>query len=316
MDAFSRILAVDADEHAQRLANWNQSYEQLGPGRFQGRLEQVIVDGIQLFREKANVAVRQSGSPWCGARAFGIPLVTETGARYCGHPLGRDALMTVREGEEYDLLAPAGLEVVGVAIDSALLSSYTRTVDGADIEPQLAGRRLLPVGATRMEELREFFADAFDTLANDPQVLSSDASRRTLRDGVLGRLVGALDERSDEPELPAAYAARRRVVDRARQLTLDCSDAPLTIAELCVRVGVSRRTLQYCFAEVLDINPVRYLRTARLARVRKRLREATPGATVQQEAARYGFWHLSRFAADYRRMFVELPSETLRRARR
>jgi AraC family ethanolamine operon transcriptional activator len=32
-------------------------------------------------------------------------------------------------------------------------------------------------------------------------------------------------------------------------------------------------------------------------------------------AARWGFWHFSQFSADYRRMFGELPSETLRGAR-
>jgi AraC family ethanolamine operon transcriptional activator len=33
---------------------------------------------------------------------------------------------------------------------------------------------------------------------------------------------------------------------------------------------------------------------------------------VQDIAARWGFWHLSHFANDYRRMFGELPSETAR----
>jgi len=32
-------------------------------------------------------------------------------------------------------------------------------------------------------------------------------------------------------------------------------------------------------------------------------------------AARWGFWHLSHFAADYKSMFGELPSETLNAAR-
>jgi AraC family ethanolamine operon transcriptional activator len=38
--------------------------------------------------------------------------------------------------------------------------------------------------------------------------------------------------------------------------------------------------------------------------------------SVQSVAASWGFWHLSRFASDYRQMFGQLPSDTLRNARR
>jgi len=34
---------------------------------------------------------------------------------------------------------------------------------------------------------------------------------------------------------------------------------------------------------------------------------------VQEMAARWGFWHLSRFSSDYRTLFGETPSQTLRR---
>jgi AraC family ethanolamine operon transcriptional activator len=37
--------------------------------------------------------------------------------------------------------------------------------------------------------------------------------------------------------------------------------------------------------------------------------------TVTEVAFRWGFWHLSRFAREYRSMFGESPSETLRRRR-
>ncbi|CAG9232914.1 hypothetical protein BVI1335_880001 [Burkholderia vietnamiensis] len=33
---------------------------------------------------------------------------------------------------------------------------------------------------------------------------------------------------------------------------------------------------------------------------------------MQDVAAAWGFWHLSQFATDYRRMFGKRPSETLR----
>jgi AraC family ethanolamine operon transcriptional activator len=77
---------------------------------------------------------------------------------------------------------------------------------------------------------------------------------------------------------------------------------------------VSRRTLQYSFQEVLGINPVRFLRAMRLNGVRRDLKSGSrPAASVQDIAARWGFWHLGHFVTDYKRMFGELPSETARR---
>jgi len=90
-------------------------------------------------------------------------------------------------------------------------------------------------------------------------------------------------------------------------------DQPPSILELCNRVGASRRKLQYCFQETLGINPVAYLRTLRLNAAHRALRRGA-GESVQDVAARWGFCHLSRFARDYRRLFGQLPSTTLKTA--
>jgi AraC family ethanolamine operon transcriptional activator len=62
------------------------------------------------------------------------------------------------------------------------------------------------------------------------------------------------------------------------------------------------------------MSPVTYLRALRLNGVRRELKRGGDEA-VADRAARWGFWHQSRFAADYKHLFGELPSETLRQAR-
>jgi hypothetical protein len=50
----------------------------------------------------------------------------------------------------------------------------------------------------------------------------------------------------------------------------------------------------------------------RLHQVREALRNAEPDElTVTSVAAQYGFWQFGRFAGQYRRLFGELPSDTL-----
>jgi AraC-like DNA-binding protein len=89
---------------------------------------------------------------------------------------------------------------------------------------------------------------------------------------------------------------------------------PLTVAELAAAVGVSVRALQLAFGEHLGTTPMEHLRRVRLHHARQDLLAAVPGdgQTVADIAFRNGLGHLARFAAAYRALYGELPSETIR----
>ena len=55
-----------------------------------------------------------------------------------------------------------------------------------------------------------------------------------------------------------------------------------------------------------------YFRAFRLNAVRQELKTAPDTATVHEIAQRWGFWHIGEFAAAYRLLFGELPSQTLK----
>jgi AraC family ethanolamine operon transcriptional activator len=88
----------------------------------------------------------------------------------------------------------------------------------------------------------------------------------------------------------------------------------ITISKLCTIGGVSARTLQYAFLEHYGISPKTYLIYYRLNGARRDLWISDPGTSrVNYIAIFWGFWHMGQFAADYRKLFSELPSETLQR---
>lgn len=92
------------------------------------------------------------------------------------------------------------------------------------------------------------------------------------------------------------------------------ADAELT-PELLARVAcVSVRTLHAAFADRLGETPMAYVRRVRLGKVRADLLRADARETrVTDVAMRWGFFHQSRFAQQYREQFHELPSVTLQR---
>ena len=85
-----------------------------------------------------------------------------------------------------------------------------------------------------------------------------------------------------------------------------------TVVELARHAGVSPRTLQEAFQRELGISPLERLRRTRMERARRDLVAADPTRTsVTEVAARWGFFHLGRFAQTYRAAYQELPSQTL-----
>ena len=84
--------------------------------------------------------------------------------------------------------------------------------------------------------------------------------------------------------------------------------------DLCRATVPSGRTLRRAFTEELGMGPKPYLQALRLNGAYRDLRRGDPRETqVNDVANSWGFWHMGQFAADYRRLFAELPARTLGR---
>lgn len=91
------------------------------------------------------------------------------------------------------------------------------------------------------------------------------------------------------------------------------ADEPLTISDLAAHAGVSTSALFAGFREYRSTSPIAYLKGVRMRRARDELKSTSPSrSTVTNVAMRWGFTHLGRFAAEYKRWFGESPSDTLK----
>jgi AraC-like DNA-binding protein len=114
---------------------------------------------------------------------------------------------------------------------------------------------------------------------------------------------------------PASQAVVKQAIDLMRAHP----ETVWTTAEVARATGVSARALQKAFAKAGEPPPMTYLRQLRLHRVRAELTDASQTRSpvaVTAVAGRWGFVHLGRFAQQYRQLFGEAPSETLRSSNR
>lgn len=305
----ARASDVDALACAQPL--WQLQYEQLAPGGFEGRLEHAQLPGLRLVLEQCSRAVRQRGDIGHDSYGFAMVLDPQTPAIFNGQRAQHDDVMLGR-GDELDLCTPDDCQLLGAVVDRELLAPLWERMYQKPLARWLESQLVVAARPAAAAELRSLHLDALAHIVSGQAPLRDRVALLQMRDAILIEWIEALPEAVDVSELPGV-AARKRLVDRACELMLCAPDEPLSMLEVCRRIGASRRKLNYCFQDVLGTSPVKYLRAVRLNGVRRDLRGGAQA--VQDVAARWGFWHLGQFSRDYRLQFGERPSETLMRAR-
>lgn len=304
------VLSNDIDEFALAQPHWSLHYEQLSSGRFEGRLRHVQLPGLRLVHEHSTCATWQRGELGSGHIGFAMPVGLAGHAAFNGQALNADSIMIGRS-EQLDLCLPAGAGVVAVVVDAQLLGTLWEHLYQKRMSAWFDHQVVVSARPGLAETLRQLHLRAMADAESLPGLLGNPQAMLQLRDAVLIEWIEALPTKVEVDEHTSGEA-RKRVVNRACELMLSQRDEPLTILQVCDRIGASPRKLEYCFRSVLGVAPAKYMRAARLNGVRRELRSG--GGAVQDVAARWGFWHMGEFAAAYRRQFGELPSHTLRQA--
>ncbi|MFM2067984.1 MAG: hypothetical protein RLZZ584_2893 [Pseudomonadota bacterium] len=307
----------DVNDHAASLSRWNQQYDQVSPGRFSGRVEELWLGPVQVFRESTRQAVLQRGAPCPDTLTLAAPMAGAHQGWFCGRDIEPDQALGLVGDGEFELATRGDFDIAALSIDRQFLENYTQRVDGVRFDgAPLHNGPVAPDGAAN-NTLRELLLATLEAARQTPRLFQQEPLRRALVHSLCDALIARVGQPGPAGGLGAeagTAATRQRVVREARRYMADHAEEPINVPDLCEAIHVSRRTLQYSFQDVLQMSPVTYLRALRLNGVRRDLRRGGDEA-VADRAARWGFWHLSRFAADYRHMFGELPSDTLRRSR-
>ena len=108
-----KIVAHDAYEQACHLTAWQQLYDQLHPGTFEGSIFEVWLDGVQFFKENTNLMLRQSCIVWPGAVWFGIPKMKSRESFVSAAKVEEGQIAVRPGGHEFELITPDNLELMG-----------------------------------------------------------------------------------------------------------------------------------------------------------------------------------------------------------
>jgi AraC-like DNA-binding protein len=277
---------------------WRVSRRRLASGLLEHGLDAAPWSATGVCGEGV-AALAFSGSPEAQLRVDGRDISRDA---VCLWPAGaRVGLVARRAADWFVLTAPA----------SDFVASRSARVPAA-AGPAAHFYRARPDELSRLRSLGHRLAGSGEAWAAAIVPADAAALEAELVE-LLGKLVAngpARDDRSGSSRI-----GRSAVLARLEELLAQRSSGPVYVAELCEATGLPERTLRYVLAEQFGTSPIRLLRNHRLCRLRRALRaETEPAESLARLAERHGFWHMGTLAADYRRLFGELPSETRRSA--
>lgn len=302
------LPSVDHVSAALEASNWNADFSQLDRGRQGSRIKFVGSSHTSLLRLELGNRARQLAEPESGTLNFGIPTRAQASGRFGRRILESETLTCFDPGSRFEVISEPGFSAYVLTFPSDRLSELAGMLELPDLpgSDQMLGTQRYP-SAERLShlrgELRAFFALSGQAAAavrrNACREIDSDLPMQVLQ---------AWFEAQPATYVPASN--RSRVVRHAQEFIRSHPRPVLSVEELCRASACSVSTLERAFRDHFGIPPKQYLLALRLSGARRGLLASESQRMIGDIASEWGFWHMSKFSADYQRMFGELPSAT------
>ena len=269
------------------------------------------VGSIDLQFGKEGSGIIAEGAVHQGGQTLFVPIAGQQLAN--GQPLHDQSVLVLDPGAELTIASQVAHDWCSVSLPSDLFNQDTAC--RADPRMTRPCSQVIDIGSEAMTRLRRLLVRLDHSLRVEPTLPTSPAAQKSVQADLLAACrpivarYAAPRPTMGRPSYPRCEIIRRTIAKIEQH-----EDEFLSIEDLTLVADVSERTLRNIFLEYYGLPPRRFLTVRRLHQVRATLQNADHECgRVTAIAAQFGFWHFGRFANEYRRLFGELPSNTLDR---
>ncbi len=277
----------------------------LESGDFRGNVKIVSSPSVMINNFEINRKVLQLGTGVPGFITFTIwdPKTTFTWKK---HEMKKGMIGVIWKNEHQSVTG-AGFKGLPISVEenffikSCLIKGYPELIE------KLKNEELLHVNESQLEDLRQL-----TLLTIDNTELPDEVALELLENKLVGLLIDCLI--STMPEKAAddrTYSRFSKVID---YIHYDIANIT-SLKQICVSTNIPERTVRRLLKKKYDLSPKKYLSALRLNEVRKVLKTNSKNSNVVKIASEFNYWHMGQFSQDYKTLFGELPSETLRNSK-
>lgn len=304
----------DVDHFGAALAASGFQLTQLSRGAFQGGLAAwMISPGLSVTRQRASQSLQVINDKQPDRFRFVVLLNTPARPAFArDRPLVANAIFGFDiERPVHLITSPDGQDQCKIDVSKAVFQHYASLAHRYDLDEVFLHRNMVVPAPERFSPLCTYLRQLFHAGAG--QVWGQTPQAATLMEqDLMPLLIDALPP-ANQADAPRPYR-RADLVSTAKAYIMANLDQPLTLAQICQAVCISQRSLQYGFQDMLGMGPMAFVKVQRLHGIRRALLYADPKPeTVASIAHQWGFFSLGHFSRDYKNLFGESPSQTLKR---
>jgi AraC family transcriptional regulator, ethanolamine operon transcriptional activator len=302
----------DIDTCAKVINAFGVTANQLTPGHFVGNINFADFGDVKFIHVTSNQAVTFRGPKSPHDVTFATMLqANQAQVLSHGYPIKKQDIFGFDPRGETNMITGKDTHVVIARLSLPLFQSLAEQM-GYNLGQKFLRQNLIRLHPSSFRQLRAYYQQITQILVEEPSLLMQPQMKTLVVEDFLPLLINTLGKTVPQNRNRPKTLRRYSIVKKAEEIAQSYSDRPLTLKQLCDDLETSSSALCYGFQDIFGLSPIAYLKIQRLNGVRRTLINADPKITmVMQVAHQWGFWSAGHFCRDYKKMFGELPSETL-----
>jgi AraC family ethanolamine operon transcriptional activator len=295
--------------HAIYQIGWPADFRQLDCGSGDAALKVISSSGALVQWVKFDRQMQQRVLPLKGCIDYGILCDPMSNAKVGRQSLTPKGFILMHE-DGFESISDPGFRAITLSFEETRMRELAQNLGvpepdsfrgsgGLDILPDLKG---LAAIRAKLDQLSNFVTNTELAPEQKPALqalLNSEIPTSILLATADAKAVKVVSPRNRQ-------LALRRALDYIKANPREA----LTVESVCKAAASSFSTLERGFRERFAMSPKRYILVQRLHGVHKALLYQAGPHKIAEIANDWGFWHMGRFAGNYKALFGYLPSQT------
>jgi AraC family ethanolamine operon transcriptional activator len=313
MGPFCNIQSYDDIDDFSERVTWDLDLKQLSAGKFRADLISFGDVDIQIGETVYNKTLLQHGSVPDGFTfAVNHPDSAPIIWRHLDFPA--NGIIVFPESNEHQGISQPHHHPFTVTISETFLYTVAGEIGLPDVDQFIIRGEVRLCEPASIQPIQRLLGELCNQLKHKGAACVETLLRHAMKWNITRLFLLALATSIQFLPRKRNFSKRKQIAGRVMRYVEDGLTISHSIPELCNVAGVDERTLRNIFYEQFFLSPMKYLKYHRLNAVRSALKEIdSPNRSIADIANDNGFWHMGQFASDYKLLFGELPSQTLKR---